>query len=55
MPGPFTAGEAGRALGTSRKYTIPLLEYLDATGITRRDGDRRVVVAPVGKEVSARA
>lgn len=55
LPGPFTAGEAGRVLGTSRKYTIPLLEHLDATGITRRDGDRRVVVAAVGKEVSARA
>jgi selenocysteine-specific elongation factor len=25
----------------SRKYAIPLLEYFDAQGITRRDGDMR--------------
>ncbi|MEL6348495.1 MAG: selenocysteine-specific translation elongation factor [Myxococcota bacterium] len=28
--------------GLSRKYAIPLLEWLDASGITRRCGDRRV-------------
>jgi len=28
--------------GLSRKLGIPLLEYLDARGITRRDGDRRL-------------
>jgi selenocysteine-specific elongation factor len=28
-------------LGTSRKYTIPLLEYLDREGITIRVGDVR--------------
>jgi selenocysteine-specific elongation factor len=28
-------------LGTSRKYTIPLLEYLDREGITVRIGDVR--------------
>ncbi len=28
--------------GLSRKYTVPLLEYLDRAGITRREGDRRV-------------
>jgi len=27
--------------GISRKYAIPLLEYLDSTGITYRDGDAR--------------
>jgi selenocysteine-specific elongation factor len=26
---------------TSRKYLIPLMEYLDNTGLTRREGDRR--------------
>jgi selenocysteine-specific elongation factor len=43
------AGPAGRtvsavreALGTSRKYTVPLLEHLDAKGVTRRVGDVRV-------------
>ena len=26
-------------LGTTRKFSIPLLEYLDSQGVTRRDGD----------------
>jgi selenocysteine-specific elongation factor len=30
--------------GISRKYAIPLLEYLDREHITRRDGDARVVL-----------
>ena len=30
--------------GVSRKYAIPLLEYLDRERITRRDGDRRVIL-----------
>jgi selenocysteine-specific elongation factor len=29
-------------LGVSRKYLIPLLEYLDRAGVTRREGNRRV-------------
>ncbi|WP_457104420.1 selenocysteine-specific translation elongation factor [Methylobacterium sp. P5_C11] len=40
----FLAREAGAALGISRKFSIPLLEHLDATGFTRRTGDRRVIV-----------
>jgi selenocysteine-specific elongation factor len=42
------AGERGitlsalrEALGTSRKYAVPLAEHLDRTGITRRRGDLR--------------
>jgi selenocysteine-specific elongation factor len=30
--------------GVSRKYAIPLLEYLDREKVTRRDGDSRVVL-----------
>jgi selenocysteine-specific elongation factor len=30
-------------LGTTRKYAIPLCEYLDRTGVTRSDGDLRVL------------
>ena len=30
--------------GFSRKYTIPLLIYLDKKGITRREGNVRVLV-----------
>jgi selenocysteine-specific elongation factor len=44
-PGLLT-GEAGAALGVSRKYSVPLLEYLDATGFTRRSGDRRMLARP---------
>ena len=31
--------------GVSRKYAIPLLEYLDRERITKRDGDERVILA----------
>jgi selenocysteine-specific elongation factor len=30
--------------GVSRKYAIPLLEYFDRERITRREGDRRIVL-----------
>jgi selenocysteine-specific elongation factor len=30
--------------GVSRKYAIPLLEYLDRERVTRRAGDRRLVL-----------
>ena len=33
------------ALGSSRRFVIPLLEYLDHSGFTRRVGDRRVLAA----------
>ncbi len=36
-----TAAELRDALGVSRKYAIPLLEYFDAQGLTRREGDLR--------------
>jgi selenocysteine-specific elongation factor len=42
------AGERGvtvsavrEGLGTTRKYAVPLLEHLDRTGVTRREGDLR--------------
>lgn len=41
--GPATAAELKDAMGTSRKYAIPLLEYFDARGVTRRDGEMRVL------------
>ena len=40
----FTTGEAREALKTSRKHIVPLLEYLDAAGITQRQGDTRCMV-----------
>lgn len=39
----FTASELREALGTTRKYAIPFLEYLDAKGVTVRQGDQRVL------------
>ena len=30
--------------GVSRKYAIPLLEYFDREQITRRAGDKRVIL-----------
>ena len=36
-----TAAELKDAMGLTRKYTMPLLEYMDAEGITVRDGDFR--------------
>ena len=41
--GQMTPAEFRDALGSSRKYVMPLLEYLDRQGITRREGDVRVL------------
>ncbi|HEV3119859.1 MAG TPA: selenocysteine-specific translation elongation factor [Gemmataceae bacterium] len=37
----LTVAEIRDLLGTTRKYAIPLCEYLDRTGLTRREGDLR--------------
>ena len=41
-PDGVTASQVREALGTSRKYLLPLLSHLDATGVTRRRGDVRI-------------
>lgn len=41
-PEGVTVAEVRDALGTTRKHALPLLGRLDATGVTRRHGDRRV-------------
>ena len=41
-PAGVTASRLREALGTSRKYLLPLLNHLDATGVTRRRGDLRI-------------
>ena len=43
LPTAFTTSEARTALGTSRKFIVPLLEHLDALGMTLRDGDTRQI------------
>jgi selenocysteine-specific elongation factor len=40
----FAVPEFKEIFGLSRKYAIPILEYLDRERITRRSGDRRAVV-----------
>jgi selenocysteine-specific elongation factor len=44
LPAPFTVSDARRALGTTRRVAVPLLEHLDAEGVTQRaaDGTRRM-------------
>jgi selenocysteine-specific elongation factor len=41
-PEGVTVAEVRDALGTSRKFLLPLLAVLDATGVTRRRGDVRL-------------
>jgi len=43
--GPFSIPELKEAFGFTRKYAIPLLEFLDKSGLTRREGDSRVWIA----------
>jgi selenocysteine-specific elongation factor len=41
-----TVAEIRDLLGTTRKYAVPLCEYLDRVGVTRREGDLRVLATP---------
>jgi selenocysteine-specific elongation factor len=49
--GPATVAEVRDAIGTSRKYAVPLLEHLDITGFTQRSGDTRVL-GPRGRKAT---
>ncbi len=40
--GGATVSDLRQALGSSRRVTVPLLEYFDRLGVTRRLGDKRV-------------
>ncbi|MBI5084377.1 MAG: selenocysteine-specific translation elongation factor [Acidobacteria bacterium] len=40
----FSVAEFKEWTGVSRKYAIPLLEWLDRERVTRREGDRRLVL-----------
>jgi selenocysteine-specific elongation factor len=40
----LTVAEIRDILGTTRKYAVPLCEYLDRVGVTKREGDLRVLV-----------
>jgi selenocysteine-specific elongation factor len=41
----ITVSELRDLLGTTRKYAVPIAEYLDRTGLTRREGDHRLLAA----------
>ncbi len=41
--GPATVSELRQAVGASRRIVVPLLEKLDREGVTRREGDKRVL------------
>ncbi|MEV6303009.1 selenocysteine-specific translation elongation factor [Actinoplanes sp. NPDC051861] len=46
LPQPFTLSEARRALDTTRRVAVPLLELLDRRGVTQRlPDDRRTLIA----------
>jgi len=40
----FSVPEFKDWTGVSRKYAIPLLEFLDREHVTRREGDERIVM-----------
>jgi selenocysteine-specific elongation factor len=40
-----TVAEIRDLLGTTRKFAVPICEYLDRVGLTKRDGDLRVLAA----------
>ncbi len=41
-----TVGDIRDRLGTTRKYAVPICEYLDSVGVTRREGDKRFPATP---------
>ena len=40
----ITVASLRDSIGASRKYTMPMLEFLDSQGLTQRSGDKRVLV-----------
>ncbi len=53
-PPGLLVGEAGAVLGISRKFSVPLLEHLDAIRFTRRIKDRRIIAAPAAEGLPPR-
>ena len=40
--GTITVADVRDAVGSSRKYVVPIVGWLDRTGVTRRRGDDRI-------------
>jgi selenocysteine-specific elongation factor len=41
---PFSTSSMKDALGTTRKFVVPLLEYFDVIGFTEREGEERRIL-----------
>jgi selenocysteine-specific elongation factor len=41
--GALRLGEMKDLWGTTRKFAVPLAEYLDRAGFTQREGDKRIL------------
>jgi len=50
--GPTTVAQVRDLLGSSRKYVLALLEHLDRTGVTVREGDIRRLAKPARNEAA---
>jgi len=50
--GGFTTMEFRDALGVSRKYAVPLLDYFDTISLTVRSGNRRTPGAAARRQLS---
>jgi selenocysteine-specific elongation factor len=48
-----TVAEIRDLLGTTRKFAVPFCEYLDRIGLTRREGDLRVLAGSEAKPAQA--
>jgi selenocysteine-specific elongation factor len=51
--GPATPAELRDRFGMTRKYLIPLLEWADRRGVTRRTGDRRALARLTAEDASS--
>jgi selenocysteine-specific elongation factor len=49
----MTVSEIRDLLGTTRKYAVPFCEYLDRVGVTRREGDLRVLAEAEKRNVTS--
>ncbi len=49
----MTVAELRDLLGISRKYAVPLAEWLDRTGLTRREGDLRYLIQERNEHATA--
>src|SRR5262249_7291590 len=52
-PSGLTVGDIRDLLAVTRKHALPYCEYLDRIGVTRREGDLRVLAASATHEPAA--